>query len=290
MTCQEALALLYDVIDNEAADIDLKQVREHLSHCHDCSEVYRVEQAIDKLMKAKLAGTESSDSVAGLKANVLTALDELDTGHSCAMEKKSPDPTFLSEAPDRTASREPVYTPQHNKVFSLGRVMAIAASLVVIVGATYFGSTLIEHEEHYSKLEVMHVQAVSQLNAFVNADVTNSVQSKVNFELGYEIQNVVADFEMVGAQYDNVDGIDVAHFLYQDGDRVVSVYVARQGEIEIPSDLLEHPVVHNQIQFYDHHCRGCRLVYHTVGDLIVVTATKERDIDLLSFVPGRMTA
>jgi hypothetical protein len=49
---------------------------------------------------------------------------------------------------------------------------------------------------------------------------------------------------------------------------------------------MKDAVVHDNHNFYDHFCRGCRLVYHKVGDVVVVTATTEKDIELLDFIPG----
>lgn len=293
MTCQEALALLYDVIDNEATSVDLNQVKEHLSHCKNCSDVYRVEQAVDRLMKAKLQGDTPTVEIAQLKSSVLSALDAIDSGHSCSMEKKSPDPTFLTSAagsnPDHPV-RETAYVPEKQGIFRLGRVIAIAASIVVILGATYVGSILLDHRTHYIPLEAIHLEAQQEVNQLADITGAQNLQARVSLDYGYDVFPSVGEFELVAARYDKVDDVDVAHFLYRNGNRVVSVFVAHDGEIEIPEELRDHPVVRDHVEFYDHNCRGCRLVYHTVGDLVVVTATKERDIDLLAFVPGRKVA
>ena len=292
MTCQEALALLYDVIDNEASQIDLQEVREHLSHCKDCSEVYRVEQALDKLLKARVQGTVTEPEVDKLKSNVLDALDALDSGHTCSLEKKSADPTFLADhsTHERESHPRTATNPPSKSIMAVGRMLALAASIVIVIGVAFYGVELFNHKDGYSPLEAKHLEAYDQATLFTDAGVTSDVQSQVNLDLGYEIEQSVAGYEMVGARFEQVDGIDVAHFLYQNGDKKVSVFVARNDELAIPADLLEHPVVRDQIEFYDHNCRGCHLVYHTVGDLVIVTAAKDRTIDLMAFVPGRKVA
>ena len=58
------------------------------------------------------------------------------------------------------------------------------------------------------------------------------------------------------------------------------------SDILIDEDLQNHQVKIDDITFYDHNCRGCRLVFHRVGDLMIITATTERNIDLLKFIPG----
>jgi len=44
MNCQEALSLLYDVIDKEASQIDIKEVQKHLDCCQDCLKRFQVEE------------------------------------------------------------------------------------------------------------------------------------------------------------------------------------------------------------------------------------------------------
>ncbi|HWR83894.1 MAG TPA: hypothetical protein VN285_11390, partial [Candidatus Deferrimicrobium sp.] len=67
----------------------------------------------------------------------------------------------------------------------------------------------------------------------------------------------------------------------------VSVFVAPVTEFAIPDDLSEAQVERGLITFYDHHCRGCRLVYHRAGSAVVITATTSHTTDLFDFVPGR---
>lgn len=78
MNCQEALDLLHEIIDNEASKLDVQQVREHLKNCSDCDGIYRVEQAVDELIRARLENPKPSPRLNQLKSKVLTRLDEID--------------------------------------------------------------------------------------------------------------------------------------------------------------------------------------------------------------------
>ena len=78
MNCQEALNLLYDIIDNEASENDDLRVRDHLKSCRDCSGIYRLEQAVDKLLRARLENPRTNPNLVSLKAKVLSQLDEVD--------------------------------------------------------------------------------------------------------------------------------------------------------------------------------------------------------------------
>ncbi len=79
MNCQEALSLLYDVIDREASEIDMAMVQEHLGRCKDCAGVYEVEEAISRLIVERARNSEPSEHAAALKAKVLLQLDQIDS-------------------------------------------------------------------------------------------------------------------------------------------------------------------------------------------------------------------
>ena len=96
-------------------------------------------------------------------------------------------------------------------------------------------------------------------------------------------------FRLAGGRIEQVMGNDMAHFVYRNGDHLVSVFVADARMFHIPDEVMNNAVTHGDLTFYDHNCRGCRLVFHRIGNAIVVTATTERDIELLDFVPGAGT-
>ena len=78
MNCQEALSLLYDIIDNEASEIDSQQVREHLENCTDCDGVFRLEESVNELLRARLKNPKPNPRLKALKAKVLSQFDAID--------------------------------------------------------------------------------------------------------------------------------------------------------------------------------------------------------------------
>ena len=82
MNCQEALSLLYDIIDSEASEIDINQVEKHLGNCHDCSGIYELEHSVNKLIQEKIANREPTPCLAKLKETILHQLNKIDT-ESC---------------------------------------------------------------------------------------------------------------------------------------------------------------------------------------------------------------
>lgn len=78
MNCQEALSLLYEIIDKEASEVDVNKVQHHRERCQHCFEVYRVETAIQDFINEKLKDGNPSGSLETLKEKVSLKLDEID--------------------------------------------------------------------------------------------------------------------------------------------------------------------------------------------------------------------
>ena len=78
MNCEEALRLLYDIIDQEASAIDTEQVKAHLEKCGDCGDIYKLESSVHKFITMKLQATESPSKLETLKTRIVTSLDEID--------------------------------------------------------------------------------------------------------------------------------------------------------------------------------------------------------------------
>ena len=270
MNCQEALNLIYDIIDKEASEIDIRQVEEHLSHCHDCSGVYRVERSVNELIRERLKHQEATPRLDSLKSKILSELDEIDRANR----------PF-----DQTKKKQSEVTPL--RAFRLGRTLAIAASVIVVLGAFFIGKNIFHDHVAYLPLEQAHWAAADNLNTYRNDAVTATALSNVQQALSYDLVDRVNSFVLVGGSIDTIDDIPLAHFVYHNDNRIVSVFVIDAALITLPDDLMETLVSRNGLQFYDHNCRGCRLVYHRVGNALIVTATTQPDIELLEFVPDR---
>jgi anti-sigma factor (TIGR02949 family) len=268
MNCQEALSLLYEIIDKEASEIDIRQVEEHLSHCHDCSGIYRLERSVNELIRERLQHQEVTPRLDSLKTKILTELDAIDCAHQ---NLEAPKKKLSEAAPPRA--------------FPLGRTLAFAASVMVVIGAFFVGKSIFFDHATYLPLEQAHWAAVENLDDHRNSTVTTSTLVSTQQSLAYGLAEQIGSFTLVGGHPETVDNIPLAHFVYHNQNRIVSVFVIDADLINLADDLLETLVIRNGIEFYDHNCRGCRLVYHRVGRALIVTATTERDIELLDFVP-----
>lgn len=260
MNCQEALNLLYDIIDKEASDIDEKAVEEHLSHCRHCSEIYRLESMVNDFIQAKLQRSVSNERLESLRSRIVVELDHIDKPSESG-KKKIP--------------------------FSrMTMLVAAAASLVLLVGMALVASNFYKHQSDLVPLERAHWEIHNRMNSYLDSEMTSVVIDRAAGDMQYEVSPAVHEFNLMGGNIESLFGVQMSHFVYQNGDRFVSVFLVSADKFSIPSDLQDHEILKDNVNFYDHFCRGCRLVFHKMGDVVVITATTEKDVELLDFIPG----
>jgi len=260
MNCQEALDLLYDIVDKQASEIDISEVRAHLENCRDCFEIYRVEEAIHEFITLKIRQSHSSQQLDHLKSKIMSSLDEVDLGNR-------------SEGPAR--------------FFGLStKVLAVAASLVLVIGAAVILYSFDSHYSDYIPLEQSHCSAEENPAVFASAEQTGSILTTAENRYGYDIAEDVVGLHLVGGSTETIMDVEMMHLVYAAGERIVSVFVAPSDLFSIPSDLQNSPIRRGDLIFFGHNCRGCRLVFHQVGSAIIITATRSPQVELLEFVPG----
>ena len=273
MTCQEVLRLLYDVIDNESSPIDSEQVKQHLSKCRDCASVYRLEESVDQLLKARATETAPSPETIALKSKVLQELDMVDA-------------EIRSSAPAGSPIED--IRPRSSRGTSLPlRILAVAASLIIVIGAFYYGTELVDHHSQYIPLEQAHWHAVTESDQFENPVTTDAVRAQLVDDWDVNLAPELEGYTLVGGQTTEVDGVPMSHFLYANGIDKVSLFVTCAKSYQVPEDLAESQVLVNNIEFFDHDCRGCRLVFHRHEDVMMIAASTNRELDLFKFKPER---
>ena len=259
MNCQDALNLLYDIIDRQASDIDTKQVQEHLQKCHHCFDLYKVETSVQDFINEKLAHAEATPRLESLKSKILDTLDSIDTNH----QRKRRTPPFNTTA----------------------MTLAAAAFLVVTIGAALLMAGFYRHQELYAPIEKAHTNVGAEMTTFQNAAQTSTAIAHLAQAMNYSVSAKVASYDLVGAHDEQLMGVSMTHLVYRNGNEYISVFVAPSGQFRIPDNLNSSLVRHNNIDYFDHNCRGCRLVYHKTGQAIVIVATTDRNVDLFEFNP-----
>ncbi|MDZ4722444.1 MAG: hypothetical protein SGI97_00810 [candidate division Zixibacteria bacterium] len=264
MDRHNSLRFLYEIIDQEATPQQQHDFDNHMKTCDNCSGIYRSEQLLNNGMQRKLKqAIPLGPSDTQLRTRILSQLD---------IEEKA---EFQSAVKTQT-------TP----IRRISRIVAVAATFVFLVGAGYFGTELYKHYNIYIPLERAHWQAADQSASFSNNLLTVSSMGKFAEQYKYNISSTIGDFQLVGGQMQEIMGVEMGHFVFVKNDEIVSVFVVPSKDFKIPEELIEHSVHKNNTSFFDHNCRGCRLVYHENNGLVIITATTDKGVDLTEFVPG----
>lgn len=95
LNCQQALKLLYEVIDQEASEIDQSSIREHVERCRHCHGIFDAEKAVHEFIQAKLKAISTPNELSTLRSRVIDKLDKVDCSKTPASEK-----LFLSHGTD----------------------------------------------------------------------------------------------------------------------------------------------------------------------------------------------
>ena len=265
MDCQQALTLLQDILDKEATEIDEQQVREHLEKCRQCFEKFRLEESIQEFLNEKIkvvmVEPSSTGKLESLRLNILTKLDEVDD------ENDSGSKGFFLNNPIK--------------------ILIATAALVVLIGVGFLSADFFRHQEYYIPLEQAHWSVNGNTVGDTNTKDNNNLIELIKASYKFNINESANGYSLVGCKKEQIFGIDWEHVIYENNSDYISVFITSDNRYEIPEDLLETKKVVGGIEIYDHNCRGCRLIFHKFSDLIVVTASSNQSIDLLSFVPGQ---
>jgi anti-sigma factor (TIGR02949 family) len=258
MNCQEALELLYDIIDKEADDVDIQEVESHLSNCRHCFELFRIEKSVQEFIDSKLEDEKNSTTPAvkldNLRSNIMGSLDEIDKAKVACKES------------------------QKHSFFSTGRMILAAAALILFVGGGFLTAKLVRHYDNYIPIEKAHMSAVESKTTFANYGSTNSVQDALLEEFEYSMMNSIGDFELIGAQTQDVDGVEMYHLLYGKDNQTFSMFIVPNDNFTIPSELIKNPKENNGHTYYVHECKGCRVFYQKLGQLLLIAASSDFSI------------
>ncbi len=266
MDCQQAFALLQDILDKEASQIDEKEVRTHLEKCGHCFEKFRLEESIQEFLNEKIKLTASNESqpdrLESMRMNLMSQLDDIDA--ECTEKKNS---SFGSSF----------------------KIFLATAALVVLAGIGYLSAEFFRHGEHYIPLEEAHWAVAETIAPYSSNFDKDAYIESIEAKMNYSLKTSFADYSFVGAKQEQIMNSEFEHIVFSNDNEYLSIFISNSDDVEIPEDVKSAMVKNGDITLYDHNCRGCRLVYHKLGSLVIITASTSKDLDLTQFIPGHLT-
>ncbi|SYZ72172.1 hypothetical protein TRIP_C20287 [Candidatus Zixiibacteriota bacterium] len=248
MTCQEALRLLYEVIDKEASDIDIEEVKKHLAHCSDCMSRYEFEKMFKAFVTEK---STSSVKSAQLKAKILSRIEDAQT---------------------ETSYRQP--SPLRKRLLYL----ASAAALILFVTAALAVAQFYRHQKFVYPFEKNHMTADNTAGGqIISAAALDGVKDYLAGSMHLAINSDPQGFSLAHAGFDDIRGQHFVHLRYDNGESQVSLFVGNAADMEMPGFARE---ISEGTEYFKLICLQCQVVYWTRGNTIFIAVSENKKIDL----------
>ena len=252
MTCEEALRLLYDVIDKEASEIDVKEVQEHLAHCENCMARYEFEAMFKTFVCNKASSSTKADD---LKKRILTRIDDAD-------EK----PRGFFKRPFRYQAV----------------IIASAAALVLCVVAAFSVAGYYRYQAFIAPFEDCHMAGVQAYHANPTAEsggnpCSPEVLAFIRSNSPVAVNDSIPGFLMIGSCLDKIQDSRFAHLQYAHDQSVVSLFVGNDDDINLPG--FERVTI-DGIDFYRYTCKNCQIMYWKEGGMIMVAVSEDKTLEL----------
>jgi len=254
MTCEEALRLLYEVIDKEASEYDVKRVEEHLHDCKDCMSRYQFEEMFKAFVVDKASAKSKSDQ---LKSSILKSIE-------------------VSKSHPRRS---------HGGPFRFGLVFAASAvALVLCIVAAFSVADFYRHKTQVCPFEKFHFDSTSARVDAASVPISKLVSAR-NFlanDMRYNFNSDIAGFRMVGAEIEQVLGYTFVHLRYHAGSEQVSLFIGSSESGGLPD--FEKAII-SGVEYFKHICNHCQVIYWIENGTISIAISENKDVDLTPLIP-----
>jgi mycothiol system anti-sigma-R factor len=252
MTCQEALRLLYEVIDKEADQIDTEKVREHLENCRDCMKRFEFETMFKTFVTERAASPTRTDQ---LKYRILARLEEGEP------EKGGFFTNFFKN---------------RNLIF------AAAAILVIFLVSALSLSQLYRHRTYVYPFEKHHLEGNPSSATESNSGIPlTQIKDYLASELHLALSESVEGYQMLHCGFDDIIGHKYVHVRYRNGSARVSLFFGRSADTILPNF---QRAFFAGTEYYRHVCADCQMIYWKHGNSIAMAVSEDKTIDLPAFI------
>ena len=253
MTCEEALEKIYDIIDNEASEIDCQRVKEHLNHCRDCTSRYEFEEKLKAFITQKASKSETNQR---LKSRILDCIDGEDNSLRARL---------------------------NNRFRYWAVVVSAALALIIVVFTALSVAEFYRHRVYIYPFEKQHMQREANLSAG-NPSFNDWVAARdfMSNDLQLAVDVGAPGYELVKVGSDEILDGEFAHLRFVDNGVHVSLFVGSAEGVNLPDF---EPVVISGTEYFKHVCRECQVIYWISGGVIAIAVTESKEFDLTTLFP-----
>ncbi len=264
MNSKKAKEILYDIVDNEASELEREEFEAYLKGDPELRAIYELEMRFRSTITEKVSKDSFPESaMVALQAK----LDEIDAEPLAAE----------SVAPEYQPLRTVVQSLPAKKPMTMRYALALAASFVLMLVGGYATVSFFGHQDAFGAFENAHY--ISRANIGSSAMMTNTADatSFINDRFGVNLDEDIPGLELCGGEVVRLEKSDFAHFLFCDSDNnPVSIFVGSADSTNFP----DMPVtIRAGKKYFNHTCHGCELMYWRSGDALIVAATTPDHMD-----------
>jgi mycothiol system anti-sigma-R factor len=249
MTCQEALRLLYEVVDKEASQIDVEKVREHLNHCRHCLERYEFEEMFRGFILEKGSSQIKTEQ---LKHRILTCIKQ---------EEEKPKSFF--------------------EIYKRA-IFISAAALVVFIAIALSSAQLYRHHVAIYPFEKRHMEESSRGEpaSTGTADISEA-RSYLASSMHLALSEEKVGFELINAGRDQIVGKEYLHFHFRRGTSAISLFIGNPADVYLPGfERVSLP----HSEYFRHVCAQCQVIYWKQGNTIFIAVSDDKMIELPALI------
>lgn len=250
ITCEEALKKLYEVIDKEANEIDVRKVQEHLHSCKSCMSRYEFERMFKTFVVEKASSPRKTED---LRSKIMGRIDDLEKG-------------------GKGFTGDP---------FKFGMVIvAAAAALVICIVSAFSVAGFYRHKAQIYPFEKAYFAAMTHDNAVDGqVDFASSGFTQVTNDMHLTLNKNCPNFEFIDADSHEINGHMFSHMRCHCHGEYLSLFIGRAEGFSLPD--FEREVV-DGAEYFKHICDDCVMMYWYVGDAIVIAVTENKELDMSS--------
>jgi anti-sigma factor (TIGR02949 family) len=249
MTCQEALRLLYEVINKEASQIDAKKVKEHLHNCRDCMQRYEFEAMFQAFVTEK---GNSPCKTEQLKNRILSKINDHET--------------------------KPLgFFTRYKKYLFLA-----AGALVVFIALALTISQLYQHNSFVYPFEKSHLDNFATAIPSDNIENLTAVKNYLSSHVQIELRENIVGFKLQNAGFDEILGKKYAHLYFVKDNSHISIFVGNPSDTYLPGfSKISLP----DKEIFEHVCAQCRIIYWKHNNAIIIGVTEDKNLEMASMIP-----
>ncbi len=263
MDMKKAQRLLYEVVDNEASDIEKSELESYLKTDASLRAQFDVERRFRSMLKQK---TDAEFCPSAVSERIAAALDAIDGAESSGDPVVPAHQTTIIPVKAKSASR-----------YSLRYLLPMAASFVLFLIGSFTTVQFLQHQNAYGAFEGAHFISRDMLNAGLLPEISPDVTSYITQEFGVGLTEDVSGLSLCGGELVDLDKSRFAHFQFCGNSQdPVSIFVGSASDFSLPE--IPNTIIAGK-EYFRHSCHGCELMYWRSGDALIVAATAPDHMD-----------